>query len=118
PIAQNLHFDVARAADETFEEDGVVAERSASLATGLLQATREIGGLVDDSHAASAAAESCLDDERESDLLRDLGGLFRVGDGLFSAGDYRDPGLLRELARGRLVAEQLEQMRAGSDKSD
>ena len=38
----------------------------------------EVGGLVHDAHAASAAAEGRLDDEREADLRRHLQRLVAV----------------------------------------
>ena len=44
PVAQDLHFDVLGAADEAFEEDGVVAEGAAGFAARFFQLAGEIGG--------------------------------------------------------------------------
>ena len=49
---------------------------AAGLAPRLLQAAREIGGAIHHAHAAAAAAERRLDDQREADFRRDLFGLF------------------------------------------
>ena len=43
-VAQDLHFDVAGAAHEALQEDGVVAEGRAGFAAGLFQPAGEIGG--------------------------------------------------------------------------
>jgi len=71
-VAQNLYFDVAGAAHEAFQEDRIVAESRSSFAAGLLEAPGEIGLPVHHPHAAPAAAESRLDDEREPDLAGDF----------------------------------------------
>ena len=95
-VAQDLHFDVAGAADEALQEDGVVAEGGAGFAAGFLQAAGEIGGFLDHAHAAAAAAEGGFDDEREADFARRscrpaAGSL----DGFLGAGDDGNAGLLR-----------------------
>ena len=53
-----------------FEEHGGVAEGALGFALRLVEQRREIGRLVDDAHAAAAAAERRLDDQRKTDLLR------------------------------------------------
>jgi hypothetical protein len=42
-VAQNLDFDVAGAAHEAFDEDGVVAEGGGSFAAGFFQLAGKIG---------------------------------------------------------------------------
>jgi len=63
-VAKDLHFDVLGALDVAFEEDGVVAEGVLGFFLGLGEAGLELGGFFDDAHAASAATEGGLDDER------------------------------------------------------
>jgi hypothetical protein len=68
-VADDLHLDVLRARDVPLEEDGIVAERGARLAARLIEQPLELLGLVDHAHAAAAAAEAGLHDEREADAL-------------------------------------------------
>ena len=83
PVAQDLHFDVAGAADEALQEDGVVAERRRRFAPRLFQRAGEIGGLLHHAHAAAAAAERRLDDQRKADLARrSCAACFGIGDRL------------------------------------
>ena len=67
---------------------GLPNARSASRLR-LVEQRGEIAGLVHHAHAAAAAAERRLDDEREADLLRDLQRLLAVGDRLLGAGQRR-----------------------------
>ncbi len=83
-IAEDLDFDVAGAADVAFEEDGVIAEGGFGFAAGLFETAGEIGGAVDDAHAASAAAEGRFDDQRKADLGGGALGLFGGGDGFWA----------------------------------
>src|SRR5439155_18307250 len=62
-VAQYLDLDVAGAGDVALEKNGVVAECSGGFAAGFIEAAGEIGGLFDDAHPASTAAERCFDDE-------------------------------------------------------
>ena len=97
-VAQDLHFDVLRAADIAFEKDRAVAERGCGLARGFFELARELVLRFDDAHAASAAAERSFDDEREADSSR-------ASCGLSASRDGGNAGALREFARGGLVAE-------------
>ena len=69
PVAQDLHFDVLGAADVALEEDRAVAERRPGLLARLVDAGVEVLGPVHHAHAAAAAAERGLDDQRETDLV-------------------------------------------------
>ena len=117
-VAQNLYFDVAGAAHEAFQEDRIVAESRSSFAAGLLEAPGEIGLPVHHPHAAPAAAESRLDDEREPDLAGDFLRLLGIAHRLLGAGHHRNAGFFRQAPRRSLVAEQFQQFRAGAYKSD
>ena len=84
---------------------------------GLVEQSGQIGGFVHHAHAASAAAEGRLDDEREADFLRDLQApRSRSSIGIFRAGQRGDADLLRQRAGGDLVAHQFEQLRRGPTK--
>ncbi len=91
---------------------------AAGFAAGLLQLAGELGGLIHHAHAASAAAEGRLDDQREADFGGDLLRLLRVGHRLLGAGNHRNAGALGQAARRGLVAQQFEQLRAGADEGD
>ena len=117
-VAQDLHFDVAGAAHEAFQEDRAVAERGGGFAAGFIEEPPELGGVIHHAHAASAAAEGRLDDQREAGLARSLLGLPHVGDRLFGAGNHRDSGLPREAPRGGLVAQKFQDAPGGPDERD
>ena len=117
-VAEDLHLDMFRARDVFFEEDGGVAEGAVGLALGLVEQVGEVGGLVDDAHTATAAAEGRLDDEGEADGLGDLHGLGAIRDGVLGAGQDGDGDLLREGAGGGFVAHHVEQLGARADKDD
>ena len=65
-VAEQLHLDVAGAADELFEEDVGDAEGGAGLAAGLVEGVVELVRRQGDAHAAAAAAHRRLDDDRDS----------------------------------------------------
>ena len=117
-IAQYLHFDVLGAAHEAFQEHRVVAERGRRFAARLFQLARELRGAIYYAHAASAAAEGGFDNQRKTDLGGDFRGLPGIGDGFLAAGYARNAGFLREAPRGGFVAQQVEQVRRGSDEND
>ena len=72
PVAQDLHLDVARAADQLLEIDLVVAEGRQRLAPRGFQRRRQFGRGLDDAHAAPAAAPAGLEHHRETDAGRQL----------------------------------------------
>ena len=68
-VAEDLHLDVARVRDVALQEHGAVAERGGRLvARGLPTAPCELRWVADQPHAAPAAAERRLDQQREADL--------------------------------------------------
>jgi hypothetical protein len=117
-IAQDLHLDVAGALDVALQKHRIVAERRAGLAPRFRQPLAEFRGAVHHAHAAPAAAEGRLDDQRKADAPRDALGLARVGDRIFGAGHGGNAGALGQLPGRALVAEQFEQLRAGTDERD
>src|SRR5690606_18187471 len=83
-----------------------------------LEARNQVLGLLDDAHAAAAAAERGLDDERIADLV---GRLADGGLGLHRALDARHDRYARldgKAPRRGLVAERLEQLRVRPDERD
>ncbi len=118
PVAQDLDFDVAGAADEALQEDGAVAEGRLGFAAGFLQPAGEIGGVFHHAHAPAAAAERGLDDEGEADFTGDLLRVPGIVHRLLGAGDHGDAGLLGKAAGGGLIAEQVEKVGAGADEGD
>ncbi len=60
-VAEQLHFDVPRPADEFFDEDVGAAERGQRFALGRFEGVGEIVSAFDDAHAASAAAVGRLE---------------------------------------------------------
>ena len=79
-VAEDLHLDVFGAGDVAFEEHRRVAEGVERLVLRLVEQPGELRGLLHHAHAAAAAAEGRLDDEREADLVRHGERLVRIGD--------------------------------------
>ena len=117
-VAEDLHLDVLGARNVFFEEHGRIAEGAFGFRLRLVEQAGQVAGLVHDAHAASAAAEGGLDDQRETDCLRDLQRLVAVGNGFFGAGQDGHVDFLRERAGGGLVAHHVEQLRSRPDEGD
>ena len=69
-------------------------------------------------HAAPAAAEGRLDDERKTDFLGDLQRLGAVRHRFFRAGQGGHVDFLRQRARRHFVAHQFNNLRARPDEGD
>ena len=65
-VAEDLHLDVPGFGHEPLEEHGAVAERGCRLAARAADRRLQVRGVGDQPHAASAAAECRLDQQRES----------------------------------------------------
>jgi hypothetical protein len=118
-VAEDLDLDVPGSFDEAFQEDGAVAERRGRLAAGAGHGLGHLGRVVDDPHAAPAAAERRLDQDRIADLVGRLGQLGRVGLGAVvehRAGQDRDPGRGHDLLGADLRAHGLDGFGAGADE--
>ena len=103
-VAEDLHLDVARVRDVALQEHGAVAERGGRLAARGTDRAGELRGVADQPHAAPAAAERRLDQQREADLRGRVMLAVRV-DG--HAGQHRDArrghhGLGRDFVTHRL----------------
>src|SRR4051812_25388893 len=118
PIAQDLNLNVLRASDISFEKHFRPTEGRAGFALSFFEFACELFGLFHDAHSAPAAAEAGFDDQREADSFR-FGSYFgRLAERTVAARQRRHAGFLRELFRGRLVAEHLQQLGGRSDERD
>ena len=117
-IPQNLHFDVARAADVALQEYGAVSERGRRFLARFFQLACEFGLIVHHAHAPAAAAESRLHDQRKTDILRDAPRLRRVGQRFFGARHNRHFRPHGQMPRRRLIAQQFQQIRTGAHEGD
>ena len=115
-VAEDLHLDVLRAGNVFFEKHRRIAERATGLRLRFIEQAGEIGSLLDDAHAAAAAAEGRLDDERKADRLRRLQRFLAIGDRLLGARQHGHVDAFRQGAGGGLVAHHLEQFGARTDK--
>ena len=59
-VAEHLNLDVARAGDQSFQDQGVVAERRAGLTAGGSQRLGQLGQRRHLSHAATTAAAAAF----------------------------------------------------------
>lgn len=118
-IADDLHLDMTRLPDQPLGIDAIEAERRLGLGLTARIGFGEIGGVLHDTHAATAAAGHRLDHDRRmaaerGEERRNLLQARRAA----GAGDDRHAAALCQLPCRDLVAEQLECCRPGSDKHD
>ena len=117
-VGEDLHLDVAAGGDRPLEDEVAVAEGALGLAAGRLGRALEGVVLLDEAHAAPAAAGRGLDHHREADLV---GLLEERGDVLLRAlpaGDDRHFVLRGELAGLGLVAHQAHGVGGRADEGD
>ncbi len=118
-VADDLHLDVAGVADQALDIDAVAAEGGHRLGLAARIGLLQLCGVVDDAHAAAAAAGDRLDHDGAA-------GAQRVEEGpcLLQAGrpagalDDRHAALLGQRLGLRLVAEQVERLRRRPDEDD
>ena len=91
-VAENLDFDVPRAADVALEKNRVVAESCASFTPRFFEPPRKVPGLLHDAHPAATATERRFDDERKSDVAGHFARGFRAGYGTFRAWHHGNTG--------------------------
>ena len=110
-VAEQLHFDVARARQAALEIDRGVAEGGARFRSRRAHRAGQIGRVGDRAHALAAAAGDRLDQQRVADRggrLRDVG----VGDvgreRILGAGHDRHAGARRRRPRRGLAAHRLD----------
>ena len=118
-IADDLHLDMAGLADQTFDIDVVVTESGLRLGLAARIGLLQLRGVLDEPHAAAAAAGDGLDHhgtasaERSEECLR-LVQCGRAG----GAFDHRHATPLGQPLGFDLVAEQIERLGGRSDEND
>ena len=117
-IAQNLHLDVTRAADELFQVHLVFAEGGFRLSTRDAHRLDELGFGVDDAHATAAATPARLQHHRETDGACHRQHLPRVGRQGRRRRHDRHTGFLRQIARLHLVAQTAHGVRFRTNEND
>ena len=117
-VGQDLHFDVPRAANVALEKNSVVAERRSGLGPRFLQARQQQLRALHHAHPAPAAAERGFHHQRIADFVRDALRVVLLRHRLFRARHDRQAGFLRQPPRRRLIAQQIEQVRARSNESN
>src|SRR5215471_4399555 len=117
-IAEDLELDVARRLDVLLDVHVGDAERRLGFPLRRLERVRELTGVADDAHPASAAAGRRLDDHRIADVLGDLERLLFAFNGSVAAGQNRDAGLAHDTARAGLVGHQPDHLWIGPDELD
>ena len=114
-VGDDLRLDVARLVQVALDEALAAAECGDGLAGGRVE---QLGDLLDgagDLHAAAAAAERGLDRDGHAVLLGERDDLVGVLDRFRGAGHQRRLGPRSDVARGDLVAEVADRLRAGAD---
>ncbi len=114
-VAQDLHLDVACAADQLLEIDLVVAEGGQRLAPRGFQRRRQLGCGFDDTHAAAAAAPAGLEHDREADAGCERGASRIVIRQRRRRRHHRHAGRHRGMARRHLVAQRAHHFGARAD---
>ena len=117
-IGQHLNFHVLGAAQILFDEDLVIAEGLLGLVDGFLEFLLHVLSLVDDTHAAAAAAVGCLQHNGVADLLGHFHGLFHGLHGVVNAGDDGHVGGDGDLLGRDLVAHGVHAVHGGADEDD
>ncbi|MCY1501009.1 hypothetical protein D9M68_350680 [compost metagenome] len=113
-VAQDLHLDVARLADEAFEVHLAVAESGLRFGGGGGELLAQLGFVVRHADAAPAAAGRGLDHDRVADVLRDFDGGVGVGHHARAAGHGGHAGAQGGGTRRGLVAHGADRMRRGA----
>ncbi len=117
-IAQYLHFDMARAFNQLFEIDLILAKCSLGLALGFRDFAGKIGFGADGAHAATATAPACLQHQRIADFCRQLLYFFYIVRQRIGGRHHRHADFNGEIAGRNLVAEAAHGLRLWADEDD
>ena len=108
-VADDLHLDMAGLADQPLDIDVTVAECGGRLGLAACIGFVEPGGIIDDPHAAAAAAGNRLDHDRA--VRREVGPRLLQRGRPLRAVDNRDAAILCQRLCPGLVAEQFQRRR-------
>ena len=111
-VAQNLHFDMARAAHQLFQIHLVVAEGRQRFAARDVELFRQLRFGFDHAHAAPATAPTGFQHQRVADCCGQRLGLFNFARQRAGGRHHRHAGRHRRLARRHLVAQCAHHRRA------
>ncbi len=117
-VAHDLELDVPRALEVLLHVHLAVSESGERFGARELQRSAEVLGIARDAHALPAPARRRLDDDRKSDLARELERFVRIVDRSRRAGDDGDTDILHRFPRGRLVAHHPDLRRRRADERD
>ncbi len=117
-VAEHLELDVPRLDQVLLQVDGAGAETLLRLLAGGHELALQALALLDDAHAAAAAARRRLEDHRVADLGGHPLRLLQVGQRLAAARQHRHPGVGRGLPRLGLVAHQPDAGRRRPDPAE
>ena len=104
-VSHDLELDMARMLDKMLDVHRVIAECHLSFLLRRLKAVLELFRGLCHTHALSAAAKSCLDDDRIADLCCDLRTFLCVIDGLLASRNDRNAGIHHRISCLGLIAQ-------------
>jgi len=117
-VSRDLHFDMARAIDESLRIQCIDAKRRHRLGTATGVKLRDLGAGLDDAHAAAPAAAHRLDDDSHGALfVKESADLLERGAAV-RGGHDRDFAFPGELQRCALVTEQRQMLDGRADECD
>lgn len=117
-ITQYLHFDMARAFNELFEINFILAECSLGLALGFRHFASEISLGADGAHTATATAPARLQHQRIADFCRKLLHFLHIVRKRVSGRNHRHADFNGKIAGRNLVAEAAHGLRLRTDEDD
>ena len=115
---KDLHFDVARRVDVSFDQDARVAEGRLRLALGGFEGRVEVSVVLGTPHALTAAARHRLDQHRIANFVGLLLEEFRVLPHAVIARHHRHAGLLHQRLGAILQAHGADRLRPRPNKDD
>ncbi len=117
-VAGELHLDMARRADQLFEQHPVVAETGQGLGAGECQGRGKLSRVGDAAHPAPAAAGTGLDEQRKADTFRGRDQHCVALVFFVIAGHHRHPGFYGDGLGGDLRAHGADRFAVRADEGD
>ena len=117
-VAEDLHFEMARALHQLFQIDVAAPERRLGLAPTGLHAVSQILLAADGPHAPPAAAPARLQHQRIADGIGQIGDFLHVSRQNAGGRHHGNASGLGDTARADLVAQPAHGLRRRSDEGD